>query len=124
MRLAMAARIGDIATSSNSASGRGGITNCGREGTAVGRGAPVGWGAAAGRGAAWAASTSRRMMRPPGPVPSISRRSTPVWPAILRASGEAFTRPPAGLAAAAAGAGAATAAGGIGTTAVVAGTDR
>ena len=47
----------------------------------------------AGRGAPWAASTSRRMMRPPGPVPWISWRSTPVWPAILRASGEAFTRP-------------------------------
>ena len=44
----MAARIGDIATSSNSASGRGGITNCGRAGTAVGRGAPAGWGAPAG----------------------------------------------------------------------------
>ncbi len=63
------------------------------------------------------------MMRPPGPVPWISRRSTPAWPAIFRASGEAFTRPPAGAGAAPAGAGPAAAAGAIGITVVVAGTD-
>src|SRR5207249_7899254 len=41
-------------------------------------------------------------MRPPGPVPWSSRRSTPVWAAIFFASGEAFTRPPDGWAATAA----------------------
>src|SRR5207247_738852 len=40
-----------------------------------------------------AATTSRRMMRPPGPVPRISRRSTPVCAAIFFARGDALTRP-------------------------------
>src|SRR5207247_5545644 len=40
-----------------------------------------------------AASTSRRMIRPPGPVPRISRRSTPACAAIFLANGDAFTRP-------------------------------
>src|SRR5204863_9274274 len=43
---------------------------------------------------ALAASTSRRTTRPPGPLPCRSLRSTPDCAAILRASGEAFTRPP------------------------------
>src|SRR5207245_9732771 len=37
--------------------------------------------------------TSRRMIRPPGPVPRISRRSTPACAAIFLANGDAFTRP-------------------------------
>src|SRR5712692_7334674 len=40
-----------------------------------------------------AASTSRRMIRPPGPVPRISLRSTPVCAAIFFARGDALTRP-------------------------------
>ena len=51
-------------------------------------------GAALAAGAVAAASTSRRTMRPPGPLPWISFRSTPDCAAILRASGDAFTRPP------------------------------
>jgi hypothetical protein len=58
---------------------------------------PAAAGTAAGCAAppAEAASTSRRTTRPPGPLPCTSRRSTPDWAAILRASGEAFTRPDA-----------------------------
>lgn len=41
-----------------------------------------------------AASTSLRVMRPDGPVPSIDARSTPRSSAILRANGEAKTRVP------------------------------
>src|SRR3989442_15827739 len=51
-------------------------------------------GIAAGAALEPAASTSRRMMRPPGPEPWTSRRSTPVCAAIFLASGDAFTRPP------------------------------
>src|SRR4029450_13215559 len=87
------------------------MTNCGRDGA----GAATGAGAAAGRGAAAAVSTSRRTMRPPGPVPWRSRRSTPDWAATLRASGEALTLPsrPGAWAGAA----------DMGTTALVAGAD-
>src|SRR5262245_59215591 len=88
MRLAMIARMGDSGRSSNSTPGAtaGAIPRA--------------------TGAAEAASTSRRTIRPPGPLPWITRRSTPDCAAILRASGEAFRRPPspdAGLCAAAAG---------------------
>ena len=39
-------------------------------------------------------STSRRMIRPPGPDPLIPPRSTPPTSAIFFASGDANTRPP------------------------------
>src|SRR5215813_2204802 len=81
----MAARIAVSGTSSNS----GPVT----PGCAIGRSA-----AAAAGGADCAASTSRRTMRPPGPLPWISLRSTPDCAAILRASGDALTRPPSLLA--------------------------
>ena len=41
-----------------------------------------------------AASTSFLTTRPPGPLPWRSLRSTPDCAAILRASGDALTRPP------------------------------
>src|SRR5262245_737095 len=110
MRLAMEARIGVRARSSYSAPVLGGMTNCGRGAAATAAGA------AAGRGAAAADSTSRRTIRPPGPVPWRRRRSTPDWAAILRARGEALTRPSRP------GAGAGTAV--MGTTLLVAGTER
>src|SRR5262245_10919898 len=110
MRLAMEARIGVRARSSYSAPVLGGMTNCGRGAAATAAGA------AAGRGAVAADSTSRRTIRPPGPVPWRRRRSTPDWAAILRASGEALTRPSRP----GAGAGAAV----MGTTLLVAGTER
>ena len=82
------------ATSSNSASGRGGITNCGAR-AAVGRGHPPA-GAAARRGAACgldvAADDAAARARCPGSA--AGRRRTGA--AILRASGEAFTRPARG----------------------------
>src|ERR1700675_82537 len=93
----MTARIELSGLSSNSASVRGGITNCGRAGAATGAAGP-GPAAAAGRGDAAADSTSRRTIRPPGPVPLINGRSTPDCAATLRASGEALTLPPAGAA--------------------------
>src|SRR6266498_5538201 len=65
------------------------MTNCGLD--AAGAGAATG--TAAGRGAAVAVSTSRLTMRPPGPVPWSSRRSTPDWAATLRARGEALILP-------------------------------
>src|SRR5437870_11552752 len=85
MRLAIAARIWE--------SGRSSYSTPGRTGAVTGAAAP---GAAATGAAATvtvAASTSRRMMRPPGPVPRISRRSTPVCAAIFFARGDALTRP-------------------------------
>ena len=80
-KVAVGALIGVSATSSNSTPGWA-ATRCGA--------APV----ARAAGAEPAASTSRRTMRPPGPLPWTSLRSTPDWAAIFRASGEAFTRPP------------------------------
>ena len=44
--------------------------------------------------AAWARSMSSATIRPSGPVPSISARSTPRSRAIRRASGEALIRSP------------------------------
>src|SRR5213593_2384175 len=75
MRLAIAARIWE--------SGRSSYSTPGTIGTVTGAVATV----------TVAASTSRRMMRPPGPVPRISRRSTPVCAAIFFARGDALTRP-------------------------------
>src|SRR5258705_13584457 len=60
-------------------------------------------------------------MRPPGPEPWSSRRSTPVWAAIFFASGEAFTRPPDGCAATAAAGALVTGDGRIGTRATAGG---
>src|SRR5258705_1649342 len=60
-------------------------------------------------------------MRPPGPEPWSSRRSTPVWAAIFFASGEAFTRPPDGCAATAAAGALVTGDGRIGTGATAGG---
>src|SRR2546428_6944031 len=68
MRLAIAARIWESGRSSYSTPGRIGAVTV-------------------------AASTSRRMIRPPGPLPRISRRSTPVCAAIFFARGDALTRP-------------------------------
>src|SRR5262249_53886159 len=113
MRLAMAARIGVRTRSSYSASVLGGMTNCGRG--AVGAAATAA-GATAGRGAVAAASAARRPGRAPGAVPWRRRRSTPDWAAILRARGEALTRPSRP----GAGAGATV----MGTTLLVAGTER
>src|SRR5438309_58293 len=101
----------------------------GRTGLSAGAAAGA---AAAAAGAATApavvaASTSRRMIRPPGPVPWISRRSSPAWAATFRASGETRRRSAtgaAGTAAAAeltAGAGAAAGATLLGTGAAGAG---
>src|SRR3989442_13327995 len=87
MRLAIAARIWE--------SGRSSYSTPGRIGAVTGAAAP---GAAATGAAATvtvAASTSRRMIRPPGPLPRISRRSTPVCAAIFFARGDALTRPAA-----------------------------
>src|SRR3989441_12074558 len=70
MRLAIAARIWESGRSSYSTPGRIGAVTV-------------------------AASTSRRMIRPPGPLPRISRRSTPVCAAIFFARGDALTRPAA-----------------------------
>src|SRR5438552_12192710 len=82
----MAARIGLSATSSYSGPVTDGVT-----------GRSTGAAAAAAAGAVDAASTSRRTMRPPGPLPWMSLRSTPDCAAIFLASGEAFTRPPSPL---------------------------
>src|SRR5437762_13289097 len=84
MRLAIAARIWESGRSSYSTPGTGGAT----AGEAV-------TGEAATVTVAVAASTSRRMIRPPGPEPRTSRRSTPACAAIFLASGDAFTRPAA-----------------------------
>src|SRR2546427_8744482 len=70
MRLAIAARIWESGRSSYSTPGRIGAVTV-------------------------AASPSRRMIRPPGPLPRISRRSTPVCAAIFFAGGDALTRPAA-----------------------------
>src|SRR3989442_9242182 len=70
MRLAIAARIWESGRSSYSTPGRIGAVTV-------------------------AASTSRRMIRPPGPLPRIGRRSTPVCAAIFFARGDALTRPAA-----------------------------
>src|SRR5438093_13776453 len=78
MRLAIAARIWE--------SGRSSYSTPGTIGAVTGAVATV-------TVAAVAASMSRRMMRPPGPVPRISRRSTPVCAAIFFARGDALTRP-------------------------------
>ncbi|OQC53404.1 MAG: hypothetical protein BWX54_02417 [Verrucomicrobia bacterium ADurb.Bin018] len=51
----------------------------------AGRGATA---AMAGAGAAWACSTSRAMMRPPGPLPRMPRKSSPFSCASLRATGD------------------------------------
>src|SRR5262245_53875509 len=118
----MAARIGVSATSSYSASDRAGTTKAGGRAT-VGGGAAAGVGTArtAGGPPASAPSTSRRTMRPAGPLPAITRRSRPDCAAIFLASGDAFTRPVAGATiAGTADAGAPT----IGTTFVVAGSER
>src|SRR6266571_9266149 len=85
MRLAIAARIWE--------SGRSSYSTPGTIGAVTGAAARVTGAVATVTVAAVAASTSRRMMRPPGPVPRISRRSTPVCAAIFFANGEAFTRP-------------------------------
>src|ERR1700730_8343553 len=62
MRLAMAARIADIGTSSYSASGRGGTTNAGRAGTACGRPGAAGAGG-------WAPAPRGGRLRPRGRGP-------------------------------------------------------
>src|SRR5207247_7905262 len=82
MRLAIAARIWESGRSSYSTPGTIGAVT-GAAATVTGAVATV----------TVAASTSRRMMRPPGPVPRISRRSTPVCAAIFFARGDALTRP-------------------------------
>src|SRR5688500_11573594 len=41
-------------------------------------------------------TTSRRTLRPPGPLPSTPERSSPESAARRRARGDAFTRSPAG----------------------------
>src|SRR5688572_11970617 len=46
-----------------------------------------------------AASTSRMMTRPPGPLPATAPTSTPFWAAAFFASGEALIRPSADAAA-------------------------
>src|SRR5256712_10980037 len=85
MRLAIAARIWESGRSSYSTPGRtGAVTGAAATGAAA-------TGAAA--TVTVAASTSRRMIRPPGPLPRISRRSTPVCAAIFFARGDALTRP-------------------------------
>src|SRR2546430_826 len=82
MRLAIAARIWESGRSSYSTPGTiGAVTGA----AATGAAATV----------TVAASTSRRMIRPPGPLPRISRRSTPVCAAIFFARGDALTRPAA-----------------------------
>src|SRR2546425_4528928 len=87
MRLAIAARIWESGRSSYSTPGRtGAVTGAAATGAAA-------TGAAA--TVTVAASTSRRMIRPPGPLPRISRRSTPVCAAIFFARGDALTRPAA-----------------------------
>src|SRR5262245_35909038 len=108
--------MGVSAMSSNSTSDLGGIANAGGAGAAGVAVTVGGAAAAAGRGADSADSTSRLTMRPPGPLPARARRSRPDWAAIFRASGDAFTRPPAGAAPD-------TGAGAIGTTLLVAGLD-
>src|SRR5438128_12308237 len=89
MRLAIAARIWE--------SGRSSYSTPGTIGAVTGAAATVTGAVATVTGAVAtvtvAASTSRRMMRPPGPVPRISRRSTPVCAAIFFARGDALTRP-------------------------------
>src|SRR5947208_472899 len=86
MRLAIAARIWESGRSSYSTPGTVGAT-AGEAVTAAGEAATV--------TVPVAASTSRRMIRPPGPEPRTSRRSTPACAAIFLASGDAFTRPAA-----------------------------
>src|SRR2546425_13339986 len=85
MRLAIAARIWE--------SGRSSYSTPGTIGAVTGAAATVTGAVATVTVAGVAASTSRRMMRPPGPVPRISRRSTPVCAAIFFARGDALTRP-------------------------------
>src|SRR5438477_3117509 len=77
-------------------SGRSSYSAPAAAGCATGRSAGAAATAAA-AGAVDAASTSRRTMRPPGPLPWMSLRSTPDCAAIFLASGEAFTRPPSPL---------------------------
>src|SRR5690606_13500812 len=84
---AMVLRIWVTGTSSTSAAGATGAN--------VGAARP-GAAAAGAAGAATAASTSRLMMRPPGPVPFTLARSIPASRASLRASGDALTRPSSG----------------------------
>src|SRR5438093_11454981 len=98
MRLAIAARIWESGRSSYSTPGTIGAVT-GAAATVTGAVATV----------TVAASTSRRMMRPPGPVPRISRRSTPVCAAIFFARGDALTRPATAVGAVRAGAGMPTA---------------
>src|SRR5438132_12895176 len=85
MRLAIAARIWE--------SGRSSYSTPGTIGAVTGAAATVTGAVATVTVAGVAASTSRRMIRPPGPVPRISRRSTPACAAIFLANGDAFTRP-------------------------------
>src|SRR5437899_10329563 len=77
-------------------SGRSSYSAPAAAGCATGRSAGAAATAAA-AGAVDAAATSRRTMRPPGPLPWMSLRSTPDCAAIFLASGEAFTRPPSPL---------------------------
>ena len=118
--LAIAARMGVRATTSYSGPAGSGRTGLSAGATAAAAGATT-------APALVAASTSRRMIRPPGPVPWISRRSSPAWAATFRASGETRRRSATGAAVPATagalttGAGAATGATLFGAGAAVAG---
>src|SRR5436853_7929784 len=104
-----------------------GPATSGRTGRSTGAGAAAAAAGATTVPAFVATSTSRRMIRPPGPVPWMSRRSSPAWAATFRASGETRRRSATGAAGTAAagapttGAGAATGATLVGAGAAGAG---